>query len=70
MGFSVSTSRTGNQRAVRIRLLRALRVGRKHAVIVVAAVAVTSSVVIAKLLLGLCPLHDVFHSEAHLEQPL
>ena len=66
----MSTSRTGKKCAVRIRLLRALRVGRKHAVIVVAAVAVTSSIVIAKPLLGLYPLLDVFYSEAHLEQPL
>ena len=73
----MSMSGTGEHCAVRIiRLLWALRVGTKCAaaiiVVVVGAAIVKSSLVIAEpLLLGLlCPLHDVFHSEAHLDQPL
>jgi hypothetical protein len=65
-------SRTGEQCAVRItrRQPCALRIGTKRAVIIVAVsatVAVKSSLVIAELLLGLSPLHDVIYGESHLD---
>ncbi len=73
--MSVRQSRTGEQCAVRItrRWSCALGIGTKHAVIIVAVaatVAVKSSLVIAELLLGLSPLHDVIYGETHLDQPL